>query len=148
MLYFILKSCSLLCSSLKLKTAVLSQHWSDKSSNPSADPRLFPPFYKNRSDFSLINIFLIKRKLSRLKSCQYSVCMIQEPSKGDLWELKSKKVLGGVCPWTSPSWSSFRKSVSIYPRSTPAISFLFKKQSLAGFWMLHKKKRLKFSLWH
>ena len=140
-LYFILKRCSLLCSSLKLKTVVLSQHRSDKASNPGADTHLFPPFYKNRSDFSLINIFLIKRKLSRLKSCQYSVCMIQEPSKGDLWELKSKKVPGGACPWTSPFRSSFRKSVSIYPRSTPAISFLFKKQSLAGFWMFKMKRR-------
>ena len=134
-------SCSLLCSSLKLKTVVLSQHSSDKSSNPGADPHQFPPFYKNRSDFSLINICFIKWKLSRLKSCQYSVCMIQEPSKGDLWELKSKKVPGGVCRWTSPSRSSFRKSVSIYPRSTSAISFLFKKQSLPRFWMFNMKRR-------
>ena len=28
------------------------------------------------------------------------------------------------------------------------ISFLFKNQSLAGFWMLHEKNRLKFSLRH
>ena len=28
--------------------------------------------------------------------------MIQEPSKGDLWELKSKKVPGGVCPGPVP----------------------------------------------
>ena len=39
-----------------------------------ADPHRFPSFYENRSDFSEINIFLMKKKiLSKLKSGQYPV---------------------------------------------------------------------------
>ena len=33
----------------------------------SSDPHQFPPFYGNRSDFSLIDIFLINKKLSKLQ---------------------------------------------------------------------------------
>ena len=40
--------------------------------DPGADPHWFPPFYENRSSFSLINIFLLS-KLNKLKSGQYPV---------------------------------------------------------------------------
>ena len=50
--------------------------------------------------------------------------MNQKPGKGNFKELVSKKIPGGACPRASlEAWSlgpSFRKSVSIYPRSAPA----------------------------
>ena len=49
--------------------------------------------------------------------------MNQKPGKGNLRELVSKKISGGACP-RAPLEAcslgpSFRKSVSIYPRSAP-----------------------------
>ena len=39
---------------------------------PSADQHRFPPFYENRSEFSQINKFFMKKKnLSKVKSGQY-----------------------------------------------------------------------------
>ena len=54
---------------------------------------------------------------------QYPVWMTQEPRKGDFRELKSKTFPGVACPdfpRRLPFRCSFRKSVSIYPRSAPA----------------------------
>ena len=89
------------------------------------------------------NIFLIIIELSKLKSGKWSGQMFsfsnfwefdapsmnQKPGKGNFRELVSKKIPGGACPWAPLEacslGPSFRKSVSIYPRSTPELhSFL------------------------
>ena len=86
------------------------------------------------------NIFLIIIELSKLKSGKWSGQMFsfsnfwefdapsmnQKPGKGNFRELVSKKIPGGACsraPLEACSLGpSFRKSVSIYPRSAPAYS--------------------------
>ena len=53
----------------------------------------------------------------RMKQVNIMSELLRNPGNGYLRELKSKTFpRGGGCPWT-PRRSSFRKSVSIYPRS-------------------------------
>ena len=57
--------------------------------------------------------------LRRMKQANIMSELLRNPGNGYLRELKSKTFPGGGvggCPWTPPR-SSFRKSVSIYPRS-------------------------------
>ena len=58
---------------------------------------------------------------SKLYSCKYPIWMTQKPKKGNFRELKSKKMYRGMMPPDPPislrRRRSFRKSVSIHPRS-------------------------------
>ena len=86
--------------------------------------------------FFINKYIVIKIKLSKLRSGQYPVWMTQKPwNPGDFGELKSKKFPNrehAADPPPPPLLSrslqlrrSFRKSVSIYPRSAPETSFWF-----------------------
>ena len=81
--------------------------------------------------FHFLSIRHAKRFFSRICKAsfeekwtgQYPVWMTQEPRKGDFRELKSKTFPGVACPDFPRRLRlrcSFRKSVSIYPRSAPA----------------------------
>ena len=81
--------------------------------------------------FQFLSIRHAKRFFSRICKTsseekwtgQYPVWMTQEPRKGDFRELKSKTFPGVACPDFPRRLRlrcSFRKSVSIYPRSAPA----------------------------
>ena len=81
--------------------------------------------------FQFLSIRHAKRFFSRICKAsseekwtgQYPVWMTQEPRKGDFRELKSKTFPGVACPDFPRRLRlrcSFRKSVSIYPRSAPA----------------------------
>ena len=78
------------------------------------------------------NIILIIRTLSTLKSGQYPVPMTRKPRKGDLRGKNPKKFNGEPAPDPSRSLHlrrSFRKSVSICPRSAPGMrTHIFAKQ--------------------
>ena len=124
--YQLLLSVSLECLNFKVKSTLLTR----------ADPHWFPSFYRNQSAFSQ-NVFLIIIEFSKFKSGKWSGQMFsfsnfraldapsmnQKPGKGNFRELKSKKMPRGVCPQGPLEACSlgplFRKSVSIYPRSTP-----------------------------
>ena len=104
--------------------------------NAGADPQRFQPFYGNRWHFRHNNTFLIIRTHSTLKSGQYPVWMTQKPRKGD-FRSKNPKTFPRGAPPPPPDPSrilrlrrSFRKSVSIYPRSAPASmrTHIFAKQ--------------------
>ena len=90
--------------------------------NPRCESTLVSTVLGKLVRFLINKYILIIIRLSKLKSGQYPVRMTQKPGKGNFGELKSKKFLKGdhaPDPPRSLRWCSFRKSVSIYPRSAP-----------------------------
>ena len=95
------------------------------NSEAGVDPHRFPPFYENRSEFSWINkFFMKKKKLSKLKSGQYPDWMTQVTlgSEKTTTTTTTKKLTGVHAlepPRSLPLRRLFWKTVS-YPRSAPA----------------------------
>ena len=101
--------------------------------------------------FFIHKYILIKIKLFKVKSGQYPVWMTQKPRKGDFGELKSKKFPKGEHAPDPPSplspsprslhlRRSFRKSVSIYPRSAPVWKAVRKRNNWARFNFIYARK--------
>ena len=115
--------------------------------NSGADPHRFPPFYGNQWHFSHNNTFLIIKTHSTLKSGQYPVWMTRKPRKGEFRSKNPNKFARGARP-PDPSRilhrrRSFRKSVSIYPRSAPATVFWSIPDPGKLFQTLHKGYHLR-----
>ena len=64
--------------------------------------------------------FQVARLHPRRRNWSISCVNNSETQERGLWEVKIEKFHIGACPWTPRNmhlWCSFRKSVSIYPRS-------------------------------
>ena len=79
------------CKQSRNKRATF-ENWINPA-NSGADPHRFPPFYENRSEFSQINKFFMKKKTFQVKI--WPISWLND--SGDFREWKKKKIHRGAC---------------------------------------------------
>ena len=98
------------------------KHKKQTNKSSGADPHRFPPFYGNRSHFSY-KIYFKNKNTFQVETWPISHLNYSETQERGLWGVKIQIIFWGSQPLDSAKslrlQRSFRKSVSIYPRSAP-----------------------------